>query len=60
MLGTGTYIFDISKKNIEYPETYMFSIPKKDNHINKRVLIFSDYTTDENEGPMVMFYCSHI
>ena len=29
LLGTGTYIFDISKKNTEYPETYMFSIPKK-------------------------------
>ena len=60
LLGTGTYIFDISKKNTEYPETYMFSIPKKDNRANERVLILSDYATDENEDPMAMFYCFHV
>ena len=29
LFGTGEYIFYISKKNTKYPETYMFSIPKK-------------------------------
>ena len=60
LFGTGEYIFDISKKNTEYPETYMFSIPKKDNRVNERVLILFDYATDKNEDPMAMFYCSHI
>jgi hypothetical protein len=60
LFGTSEYLFYIGKKNTEYPETYMFSIPKKDNRANERVLILSDYATDENEDPMAMFYCSHI
>jgi hypothetical protein len=60
LFGTSAYLFYIGKKNTEYPETYMFSIAKKDNRANERVLIFSDYATDENEDPMAMFYCSHI
>ena len=60
LFGTGEYHFDIWKKNTEYPETYMFVIPKKDNRANERVLILFDYATDKNEDPMAMFYCSHI
>ena len=60
LFGTSAYLFYIGKKNTEYPETYMFSIAKKDNRANERVLIFSDYATDGNEDPMAMFYCSHV
>ena len=38
----------------------MFTISKKDNRANERVLILSDYATDENEDPMAMFYCFHV
>jgi hypothetical protein len=60
LFGTSAYHFYIGKKNTEYPETYMFSIAKKDNRANERVLIFSDYANDGNEDPMAMFYCNHI
>ena len=38
----------------------MFTISKKDNRANERVLNFSDYTSNENEDSIAMFYCSHI
>ena len=60
LFGTGEYHFDIWKKNTEYPEAYMFSISKKDNRANERILKFSDYTSNENEDSIAMFYCSHI
>jgi len=60
LFGTSEYGFLIGKKNTEYRETHLFSIAKKDNHANERVLILSDYATDENEDPMAMFFCSHI
>ena len=60
LFGTSEYLFYIGKKNTEYPETHLFSIAKKDNHANERVLILLDYATDENEDPMAMFFCWHI
>ena len=58
LIGTSEYYFYIGKENSEW-ETYMFTIAKKDNQANERILMLDDYSTDENEHPFAMWYCSY-